>query len=378
MKFEKKNKSLLYVFLFAVLLVIIYKLIDHLDVLWAGVSAFSKALKPFIIGAVIAYLLNQPCNALSNLYQKSKWKYLKKRAKGFSVLSVYAIILVAFIIIVRIVAPALYKNIADLFNNLPAYTERCITLINNLQEKFGIWLINIESFSLPNAIKFFIKTVDLNQFGKYAEGIISATSGVINSFIALIVSIYICLEKDRIGKSVKRVVAIIFLKDKAENIFDYVAKTNDIFTKYIYCKLLEGLIMTILSTVVLTLLGIRYSLILGIVIGVFSLIPYFGSIFSTVISVVITIFSTGIFPAIWTCVALLVLEQVDGNFIGPKIIGDKLNMRPLWVIFAVTVGGGLFGMVGLLLSVPVLMVIKMIVGDLLREREKKIKNTEIK
>ena len=169
-----------------------------------------------------------------------------------------------------------------------------------------------------------------------------------------------------------RVVSIIFLRDKSENIFEYVAKTNDIFTQYIYCKLLEALIMTLFSTLALTILGIRYSLILGIVIGIFSIIPYFGSIISTVISVIITIFSTGIFPAIWTCAALLVLEQIDGNFIGPKIIGDKLNMRPLWVIFAVTVGGGLFGMIGLLLSVPVLMVIKMIISDLLNERERKL------
>lgn len=372
MKFEKKNKSLLYVFLGAVSLIIAYKLIDHIGALWEGVGAIFSALKPFIIGSVIAYLLNQPTNAIARKYQKSRWSYLKNHAKGLSVLSVYSIIVIAFVLIVRIIVPALYKNIVDLFNNLPIYAERCIILLNNIQERFGIWLINTESFSLPNAIKFFIKTVDINQFGKYAEGIISATSGLINSFIALIVSIYICLDKETIGKSVKRVVSIIFLRDKSENIFEYVAKTNDIFTQYIYCKLLEALIMTLFSTLALTILGIRYSLILGIVIGIFSIIPYFGSIISTVISVIITIFSTGIFPAIWTCAALLVLEQIDGNFIGPKIIGDKLNMRPLWVIFAVTVGGGLFGMIGLLLSVPVLMVIKMIISDLLNERERKL------
>lgn len=104
-------------------------------------------------------------------------------------------------------------------------------------------------------------------------------------------------------------------------------------------------------------------------IGVLNLIPYFGSIISSVIAVIITVFSTGIFPAIWTGIALLVLEQIDGNIIGPKIIGDKLDMRPLWIIFSVTVGGGLFGFVGLLLSVPVMMVIKMICKDLLLLKE---------
>lgn len=372
MNFLKKNKSILYIFLFALLLIVAYKLIDHIDVLWAGLGTIINVLKPFIIGAVIAYILNRPCNALADLYRKAKWEYLKKHAKGFSVLSVYLIILIAFVVIVRLVVPALYVNIADLFGQLPTYADEGIKAIDSIQEQLGISLINTESFSLSNTIKYFIKTVDLNQFGKYAEGIISATSGVINAFISLIVSIYICIDKERLAKAARRIITIIFLKDKSENIFEYIAKTNDIFTKYIYCKLLESVIITLLDTFVLTILGIKYSLILGIMIGLFNLIPYFGSIISTVLAVIITIFSTGIWPAVWTCVALLILEQVDGNFIGPKIIGDKLNMRPIGVIFAVTVGGGLFGVVGLLLCVPVMMVIMMILGDLLNAREAKI------
>ena len=136
---------------------------------------------------------------------------------------------------------------------------------------------------------------------------------------------------------------------------------------------METLIITIISTIVLAVLKIKYALFLGIMIGVMNLIPYFGSIISSVIAVIITIFSSGVFPAIWTGVALLILEQVDGNFIGPKIIGDRLDMRPLWIIFSVTIGGGLFGVVGLLLSVPVMIVIKMIFTDILAAKEKQLK-----
>ncbi len=377
MKFEKNNKTLLYGFFLAVSLVIVYKLIDHFDILWDGILAFLGAMKPFIVGAIIAYILNQPCKAFEGIYSKARWKWLAVRAKGFSVLSVYAVIIIAFVLVVRLVIPAFYSNIVDLFKNLPEYGERLLVLIDSLQNRFGIWIINIENFSLMNAITYLVKTVDINEIGKYAEGIISATSSVINVFIALIVSIYICIDKERISNAVKRGISIIFLRNKARGIFQYVARINEIFTKYIYCKLIEALIMTVISTLILTLLGIRYSLILGLVIGIFSLIPYFGSIISTVISVVITVFSTGIGPAIWTGVVLTILEQVDGNLIGPKIIGDKLDMRPLWVIFSATVGGGLFGMTGLLLSVPVAMVIKMIMVDVLKERERKISTKEI-
>lgn len=372
MKFSGRNKPWLYIFFLAAAIVVFYKLIDHFDLIISGIKSVIAALNPFIIGFVIAYLLNQPCNSIAGLFERSRSSFLKKHADAMGVLAVYLIIAVLFAVIMRLIIPALYKNLLELFNNLPLYAKESMRFINELQEKIGIQLINTESFSFEKAINYFIKEVDLSRFGKYAEGLISATSGLINVFIALIVSIYMCIDKKRLAKTMRRVTSIIFVKNRSENIFDYIGKINDIFSKYIYCKVIEAGIVTVLSTVVLSILRIKYALMLGILIGVMNMIPYFGSIISTVVSILITIFSCGIFPAIWTGVALLILEQIDGNFIGPKIIGDMLDMRPLWVIFSVTIGGGLFGIVGLLLSVPVMMVIKMIFADLLNARERRL------
>ncbi len=372
MKFTNRHRPWIYIFFLAAAIVVFYKIIDHFDVFLSGVAQVIKALNPFIIGFVIAYLLNQPCNSIARLCKKSKSKFLQKHADGMGVLTVYLAIVIIFAIVMRIVIPALYKNLSDLFSNLPAYAREGARVINDVQDKLGLKLINTESFSFENAINYFIKEVDLSQFGKYAEGVVSATSGLINIFISLIVSIYMCIDKKRIGRAFRRIMSIIFVKNHSESIFDYIGKINDIFSKYIYCKVVEAVIVTVLSTVVLSILRIKYALMLGILIGSMNLIPYFGSIISTVLSILITIFSTGIFPAVWTGVALLILEQIDGNFIGPKIIGDMLDMRPLWVIFSVTIGGGLFGVVGLLLSVPVMMVIKMILSDLLNMKEKQL------
>lgn len=372
MKFANRHKPWVYIFFLAAAIVVFYKLVDHFDSILMGLKSFMSALNPFIIGFVIAYLLNQPCNSIAHLCEKSKSGFLKKHADGIGVLSVYLIIAVLFAVIMRIVIPALYRNLLDLFGNLPAYAKECAAFISRIQDRLELRLINTEALSFEGAINYFIREVDLSQFGKYAEGLISATSGLINVFIALIVSIYMCLDKKRIGKALRRVTSIIFAKSHSENIFDYIGKINDIFSKYIYCKVIEAVIVTVISTVVLSILRIKYALMLGILIGVMNMIPYFGSIISTVLSILITIFSDGIFPAVWTGVALLILEQVDGNFIGPKIIGNMLDMRPLWVILSVTVGGGLFGVVGLLLSVPVMMVIKMIFDDLLNMKEEQL------
>lgn len=370
MKFVNRNRQWVYLFFVAIAIVFINKLIDNFDVITNGIGLFFKAIRPFIIGFVIAYLLNQPCNSVAKLFKKTKLKFLVNHADSIGVGVVYIGIVVLFVLLMRILVPAVYSNVLDLCNNLPGYAEEMMVFINNLQDNLGIYLINTESFSFMNAIKYFIKEVDLSQFGKYAEGIISATSGVINVFIAIIVSIYICIDKKKIKSGFKRVTGIFFSKSRAESIFEYVGKVNEIFSKYIYCKLIEALIITVIATIVLSLLNIRYALIFGIIIGIFNLIPYFGSIISTIITVIITFFSTGALPALWTLVALIVLEQIDGNFIGPKIIGNMLDMRPLWVIFSVTVGGGLFGMLGLLLSVPIMIVIKMIFTDILNAKER--------
>lgn len=378
MRFSNRHKPWLYIFLLAAAIVVFYKLIDHFDVLITGIKGVVGVMSPFIIGFVIAYLLNQPCNSIAALFKKTKSEFLQKHSDGFGVLTVYLLIAVLFTVIMRLIIPALYKNLLDLFNNLPMYAKESAKFINDCQERLGIKFINTDTFSFEKAINYFIKEVDLSQFGKYAEGLISATSGLVNVFIALIVSIYMCIDKKRLIKSLRRMTSIMFAKSRSESIFDYIGKINDIFSKYIYCKVIEALIVTVLSTIVLSLLRIKYALMLGILIGVMNMIPYFGSIISTVVSILITIFSTGLFPAIWTGIALLVLEQLDGNFIGPRIIGNMLDMRPLWVIFSVTVGGGLFGIIGLLLSVPVMMVIKMIFTDLLNVREQKIEMTRKK
>ena len=373
MKFSKRYRPWIYIFVLAVAVVAVYKIIDHLDIFINFAGNVIKILNPFILGFVIAYLVNQPSNSIAGLCRKSKNKFLNKHADGLGVLAVYLIAVVVFVLIMQKIIPALYKNIVDLCNNLPTYANEGVKYLEDFQDNLGISLINTDSFSVENAIKYFVKEIDLNQFGKYAEGVINATSGLFNVFIAIIVSIYMCIDKKRIYRAMRRITSILFNQKHANGVFDYIEKINDIFSKYIYCKLLETLIITIISTIVLAILKIKYALFLGIMIGVMNLIPYFGSIISSVIAVIITIFSSGVFPAIWTGVALLVLEQVDGNFIGPKIIGDRLDMRPLWIIFSVTIGGGLFGVVGLLLSVPVMIVIKMIFTDILAAKEKQLK-----
>jgi predicted PurR-regulated permease PerM len=152
-------------------------------------------------------------------------------------------------------------------------------------------------------------------------------------------------------------------------------RINHIFTNYIYSRLICSAIMAIACAVVLTLLRVKYALILGLFVGVMDMIPYFGSIISSVISVLITFITGGLWKAIWSAVVLLVLQQLDGNLLGPKIMGDSLKISPLAIVLAVSVGGTLFGFLGMLLSVPVVAIIRAIVMEYIDEYEVKKKQT---
>lgn len=182
------------------------------------------------------------------------------------------------------------------------------------------------------------------------------------------------IDKEKIKASVRRILRLILKEEKSGRFIDTVNRINSVFSKYIFCLLIDAVIMAVLSTAILSVLNVRYAIILGIMIGMFNLIPYFGAIFAAVMSVVITFITGGFFKALWTAVALIVLQQVDGNFIGPKIMGQMLDASPLWIIFAVTLGGGLFGIVGMIISVPVLVTVKMAVSEFIKEKETQSEN----
>ena len=128
-------------------------------------------------------------------------------------------------------------------------------------------------------------------------------------------------------------------------------------------------IMAILATIVLSILRVKYAIILGIMIGIFNLIPYFGAIIAGCVSVLITLLTGGFFKALWAAIALIILQQIDGNFTSPKIMGEVLDTSPLLVILAVTLGGGLFGVVGMIISVPIVITVKMAIDEFIDEKE---------
>ncbi|MCX7714831.1 MAG: AI-2E family transporter [Clostridia bacterium] len=356
-------------FVFLAALIAVYKIFDNLGNIRLFFHQLASVLKPFILGFVFSYLLSEPCRKLEKGVEKTKNVFLVKHKKQFSVALVYIVAVLLIAAALSFMLPAVSKNIVELWANIPYYFDSAVEYVKQLQEKGFLLNLNLDEMTLDNSIQKLLSSVDINSIGAYAQGVVGLTSGIINVFMGIIISIYMLLEKDSIKSVLKRVIYAFVPQKTADNFIEYSRKVNDIFSKFISCQLLDAVIVGTIASVLMSALRVKYALMLGAMIGLFNLIPYFGAIVASVLSMIITVFTGGIAKALWLGIFLIALQQVDGNIIGPKIMGSSLDISPLWIIFAVTVGGGFFGVLGLLVAVPVLAIVKIIFWDILEIKE---------
>lgn len=369
-KFEQYTKWVI-IFVVGTALITVYKTFDNLQNIFSFLGKLFSALTPFIIGFVIAYILNLPCKKLEKLYSSANPDLIKKNASKLSIVSVYVIFAIIVFVIIRAIIPKLYTNITDLYNNIIPFTQNALSEIDVFQKKFGITIIDINEDTAKSTLQNILNNVNIGGFGKYAKGAISFTSGLFNIFIAIIVSIYMLVDRERLVSGYNHFISIVIPQSKLKTFKRYTARINEICSNYVYSCVMDAAIVAVLSTIILSIIGIKYSIIFGTFIGCCNLIPYFGAIISNCITMVFVFFSSGWVKTLWTMASLFILGQLDGNVIGPKIMGSKLEVRPILIIFSITLGGGLFGVPGMLLSVPAMMVIKMLLSELMLNIEEK-------
>lgn len=363
MKFFQKYSKWIIAFIFACAVIFVYKAFDNISGIVSGIGVVFGALRPLFIGFIIAYILNMPARRINNLLKKSKNKFAAEHSNGISVIAVYIMALAIVLILIAAIIPALYNNFVEIYDSLPNYIRAVESYINDIELLKRLNIVGENGIDIYSAVSAFTSEIDIFQVGKYAHGLLSVTSGVFDGVVALISSIYMLTDKDRLISLCSRVLYFVFKIDTAGSIVNHAVKINEIFVNYIYSRLICGVITGTISGIVLTILQVKYALVIAILVALLDMIPYFGSIISCVFAVFIALVTGGIWQAVWTALALLVIQQIDGNVLGPKIMGDSLEIRPFWIIFAVSFGGGLFGFWGMLISVPVIAAIKAITEE---------------
>lgn len=368
---EKKNwTKWIYWFTFAVAVIAVYKTLDNFNDISIWIKRLNSILMPFFMGILIAYLLYIPCRKIESCYKNSKPKLIKNKARGLSVITVYMMAVLLITIIINILIPALSKSISELANNLPGYFQNAINIVNDMPENGIVKKENIQELIKELEKIDILSIINLENVSDYIKSVVGVAQGIFSVFVSFIMSVYILLERGEILKFIRKLLRALFKEETCIAIDNYFTKANDIFFKFISSQVLDAIVVGIIVSIGMWILKIKYWPLLGFMIGLFNIIPYFGSIIGIAIATIITILTGGFTKAIWMLIVVIILQQLDANIINPKIIGNALKLSPILVIFSVTLFGAYFGVLGMFLAVPIIAVIKILVNDFIDYRIK--------
>ena len=376
---KKDNNFAKWIFYFsiAVATIVIYKILDNLTGITEWISNLLKILAPFVGGILIAYILYLPCKKIEDALKKTKEKSLfNKHARGISITITYILAIILIAIVINCILPILTQSLTDLINNIPSYYEMAIKRINELpedsvlrSEEVTSVITEISNINLKDYLNF-------EKITQYAKGLLSAVSGIFNIFIAAAVSVYILCQRKGLVNFWSRFLSSVLTEKTYKKVRKCFINGNRIFFKFLTSQIIDAIIVGILTSIAMLILNVKYAVLLGFIIGLFNLIPFFGSIVAIIIAIIITLLTGGLGKAVAMAIIVIILQQIDANIINPKIVGDSLKISQIVVIFAVTVGGAYFGILGMFLAVPVVTVIKMFIEDYIEEKEtRKLKTT---
>lgn len=342
--------------------IILFFIIKNLGGIFNKVGEIIKLLMPFIYGFSIAYLLAIPLKFLEDKVLKfmdKKNQYKAKRFISITVTYISAAILIS--IVFSILVPELSRSIYTLLENIPEYIKALEEYINNI-----VIALNLNGDMVEDIVK------DFNSISKYITSIAGTavldlfqfsaniTQYILNIFIATIISIYLLAGKEKFFAQIKKFLYAMLPEKPVKYVIELTRSSHKTFIGFLGGKLLDSLIIGVICFVGMKIFKMPYPLLVSFIIGITNIVPVFGPFIGAVPSVII-IFITSPIKALWFILFILVLQQFDGNILGPKILGNSTGLTAFWVMFAILLGNGLFGVVGMILGVPTFAVIYSII-----------------
>lgn len=358
---DHRSRSALLVVVIAILF---FVGLSHFDAIWARAVSILDVFAPFVGGFAVAYLLNTPVCFFDRLYRKT-WPKLR-HTWVLAITTVYLLALLLLALLLNMVLPQLTQGILDLAGNMEGYIAHLNKILDDLIARYHLDSIDWTGLEdlmsdlqnlVKNALSALVQSLpQVLNFG------VAVGSGVVTVFTALISSIYMLAGKKTLIAQLKKLLYAVVPQKRTTRALEVLSHANQVFSGFINGKLLDSAIIGVLCFVLCLIFRIPYTLLISVVIGVTNIIPCFGPVIGAVPCLLILVL---IDP--WACLKFLILvvalQQFDGNFLGPKILGDSTGLSAFWVLVAIIVGGGMFGFAGMLLGVPTFAVIY----DLLRQ-----------
>ena len=377
---EKKNKCLeilktlvsnmWYIVALVAIIAIIFLMIANWGVVLAVIGKFLTILMPFILGFFFACFINPLVKRVHSLLNRMKPGKGAKIKKAFSVIISYVVVIGVITVLLIYIIPQIKASIGELGNTIQDGYQYMITHQKELNEKIpfiglGGGIEYIKEFAYK---KIMSNGSEILPYVYHVSSSLLTTS--YNVLMGLVISIYIILDMIKLKRSARKVVYALSPKKKEQEVWETMKQCSHIFNGFLIGKMIDSLIIGILCLIAMSILKLPYALLLSLIVCITNMIPYFGPIIGAIPGVMIYLFIDIRYAFIFALM-ILILQQFDGLYLGPKILGDQTGIKPLWVIFGITVGGAYFGVMGMFLGVPVVAVIMYLLQLFLDKKLKK-------
>ena len=363
--------------------IILFLLLQNI---WIGVEILKSIItifSPFLLGLIIAFILNVPMNMMEKRLSKNKKLKIKKKKlrRGISLVVSVVSVLLILLFVIALIIPDLGKTISSFLNQIPDFIQNIESILQNISQKYpslANWAnkIDLNPDEIKNQLEVWMKTASSGLLTSSLNIVFTFISKIANFIIALIFAFYVLAEKEKLAYQFK-IVLKAFIKDKyVKEIFRITELANKTFSKFISGQCLEACILGILCFIGMIIFHFPYALSISVLVALTALIPIFGAFIAMMVgTLLISVISFQ--SAIWFVVFFLLLQQIEGNIIYPKVVGNSVGLPAIWTMMAVTVGGSCFGIFGMLISVPLSSILYALLKEYIQKKNSFAKLKEI-
>lgn len=373
---KKYSKFFKYLIVSAIIIYIAIAFIDSVPLMYnkivAGVKNIVDLVMPLIIGLIIAYLLYGPMNAIENFLMNRK-HFIKNRGfcRGIGIfvsyVGVIGIIVAIIVGIYFMIGGQISKSstLSNIIVSILGYLEEneiSTDMVQKLINKYDIPFGDIIMSQMGTVVEVVQKFV-FGIVGSIVRFIVNLGSNVVQIVISLVISIYLLASHEYFKEIWDKFLFVVFRESKTGRVVrETLDIINETFSGYIRGQMIEAVIVAVLSTIVLMIVGVEDAFVIGVIAGITNIIPYIGPFIGIALAVIVSIFQGSLFAIIGSIVGLTIVQQLDANVLSPKVVGENVGLNPVFVIIAISVGAGLYGLVGMIVAVPVAASIKAIIA----------------
>ncbi len=365
---KQTKKHLIQILVIGILL---YCGLEHFDVILNFISFLISLLMPFLIGGSIAFILNVPMKRIEKiLFPKNKKLEKLKRPIAY-ILTLLAVIGI-FVLSLLVVIPELGNTAATLVAQIPKAFSSAQYWVEDLAEQWpalqpAIEDLNINWSAVSASIVSFVQTAASGLLDSGVGFFSGVISGVTMFVISFTFSVYVIFQKEKLASQAKQVMYAVLPEKATEKIISVASLSNQIFSSFLSGQCLEAVILGTMFVVTMSLFGLPYAMLNGIVIAITALVPVVGAFIGCAVGIFLIVMVDPM-QAVWFVILFFVLQQIEENLIYPHVVGNSVGLPSIWVLAAVTVGGNLFGFIGILLFIPLCSVLYTLFREFIKKR----------